>query len=195
MATDRCGAKTTAGTPCKRTPAPGLTRCYIHGGKSPQALAKGAERLALARAERTLESLGQTEPVSEPIRALEDLAGQAVALVDVLRGAVSHLEQIRYQDAHAGEQIRGELTAYLSALARAESILAKIIGLGLDERRLRIEEARVLIVVNALAKVLAHRDLDLDSAKQRRARALIARELGAPAAVIDGTAEEVPDGA
>ncbi|MFN8533863.1 MAG: HGGxSTG domain-containing protein [Dehalococcoidia bacterium] len=30
----RCGAKTRAGDPCRRLPAPGRTRCYSHGGKS-----------------------------------------------------------------------------------------------------------------------------------------------------------------
>ncbi len=30
----RCGAKTRAGTPCKRLPCTGRTRCNLHGGKS-----------------------------------------------------------------------------------------------------------------------------------------------------------------
>ena len=124
-----CGAKTRTGGTCKNRPMNGQRRCHVHGGSSPQALAAAAERLALTRAQRTLESIGETAPCRDPLTALEDLAGQALALVDVLRGAVSRLEQIRYQDAHAGEQLRGELTAYLSALARAESILGKIITL------------------------------------------------------------------
>lgn len=187
-----CGAKTSTGGVCKNLPMEGTNRCYHHGGAAPQVKRKAAERLALAKAQRTLESLGETEPVTDPITALEDLAGQAVALCDVLRGAVSRLEQVRYQDGHAGEQIRGELQAYLSALGRAESILGKIISLDLASRRLALDEARVLLVVNAVTKVLGHRDLDLDAERQRRARALIARELGAPAGVIDGTATEVP---
>lgn len=30
-----CGAKTSNGTPCKKAPTPGMTRCYMHGGKTP----------------------------------------------------------------------------------------------------------------------------------------------------------------
>src|SRR5690606_3084472 len=30
-----CGAKTRAGTPCKRAPVPGRTRCRLHGGLTP----------------------------------------------------------------------------------------------------------------------------------------------------------------
>lgn len=33
----KCGAKTRAGTPCQRDPAPGKTRCHYHGGASPGA--------------------------------------------------------------------------------------------------------------------------------------------------------------
>ena len=31
---DICGAKTRSGTPCKRGPVPGKTRCKLHGGMS-----------------------------------------------------------------------------------------------------------------------------------------------------------------
>jgi hypothetical protein len=44
-----CGATTTAGTPCRRACAPGLTRCNLHGGKSPQAIAAAQRYLAFGR--------------------------------------------------------------------------------------------------------------------------------------------------
>jgi hypothetical protein len=34
MAKGQCGAKTRAGTPCKRAPVPGKKRCKLHGGAS-----------------------------------------------------------------------------------------------------------------------------------------------------------------
>jgi glucans biosynthesis protein len=30
-----CGARTRAGAPCRKLPAPGRTRCRLHGGASP----------------------------------------------------------------------------------------------------------------------------------------------------------------
>ena len=34
MPSPTCGAKTRAGTPCRRRPCPGRTRCRLHGGLS-----------------------------------------------------------------------------------------------------------------------------------------------------------------
>lgn len=44
-----CGAMRKNGLICKRTPAPGATKCYIHGGAAPQAKAKAEQMLALLR--------------------------------------------------------------------------------------------------------------------------------------------------
>jgi len=176
-----CGARTRSGGACKRHPGPGLTRCKFHGGASPLALAKAEERLAEARARKTLASLGEpVEPVTDAVAALESLAGQCVALTSILRSAVGDLESIRYTSTQGFEQVRGELTAYISLLARTESVLAKIVALDLDSRRLALDQAKILAIVGALEAVLSHRDLALDPERQRRGRELLARRLGAP---------------
>jgi hypothetical protein len=168
----------------------GTNRCDFHGGKSPQVIAKAAERRALARAQRTLEALGgNVEPVKDPFAALEKLAGEAVTLTEILREEVSKLRQIRYESAHGGEQLRAEISGYLAAMARAESILGRILSLDLDARRLQLEEAQAQEVIAALTKALQDRALNLDTAQQQRARALIARELGVPP-VIEASAED-----
>jgi len=138
--------------------------------------------LAEQRALRVLANLEQVESVTDPFAALEGLAGQAVALVDILRKQVAQLQEIRYRGGPGSgtEQLRAELAAYLSALGRAESILGRILSLDLDSRRVRLEEAKVAAVVLALDKVLASPDLALDSERQRRGRELLARALGAP---------------
>jgi hypothetical protein len=154
----------------------------MHGGASPQARRKAAERLAAAEARRTLEDLGgQVEPIGDPFAALEQLAGEAVALVAVLRGQVAALQAVRYQGGPGSgtEQLRGELQAYMTALGRAESILGRIAALDLDARRVRLQEAQVALVVSAFAKVLRHGALGLDVEAQRRARGMLALELGA----------------
>lgn len=95
-----------------------------------------------AEAERMFHSLGKTEPITDPILALEELAGQAKALVDSLQAVVTKLRTIRYRDERGAEQLRGELTVYLAAIAQAESILGRIVVLDLDERRVRVVERR-----------------------------------------------------
>jgi hypothetical protein len=162
----------------------GQSVCRMHGGSSPQARKKAAERLAEQAARRTLSDLGaEAPPVVDALDALERLGGEAVRLVDVLRGMVSDLEEIRYRGGPGSgtEQLRGELGAFLSALGRAESVLGRILALDLDAKRVRIEEAKVAAVVLALDKVLASPDLALDTERQRRGRELLARALGAPA--------------
>lgn len=185
-----CGARTRSGGQCRQPAMVGQARCRMHGGLSPQALRAAAERQARAAALRTLRDLGEVEPVTDPVGALEHLAGQAVALVEVLRGLVSKLEEVRYSGGpgSGGEQLRGELTAYLSALGRAESILGRIVALDLDARRVRLQEAQAALVVAAFARVLRHRELALAPELQRRARSLLAAELGQPV----GTDQELP---
>jgi len=179
-----CGARTRSGGACKRHPGPGLTRCKFHGGASPLALAKAEERLAEARARKTLASLGEpVEPVTDAVAALESLAGQCVALTSILRSAVGDLESIRYRSTQGFEQVRGELSAYVSMLGRTESVLSKIVSLDLDSRRVRLEEARILLIVTALEQVLASPKLGLDPERQRQGRELLARRLGAPEVV------------
>ena len=196
-----CGAKTRAGVPCKRQAMRGSNRCDFHGGKSPQARRKAAERLLEQRAQSVLAELGEDiEPIRDPLTALEEVAGQVMALVGLLKGKVSELTEIRYSSGMGLEQVRSELSVYLSALTRAESVLGRIISLDLEGRRVTIEEAKVAAVVLALDKVLASPDLSLDSERQRRGRQLLARALGAQgvskvlAAPFNVPAEQDSDG-
>lgn len=173
---DFCGAKTRSGSTCRQRAITGGNRCYIHGGSSPQAKAKAAERIAEQRARRYLADLGgDVAPVTDPIGELERLGGQAVALVDLLRGVVSELQELRYRAMGLGaEQVRGELQAYMAAMARAESILGRIVSLNLDERRTRIQEAQVEQVLAAIGRALDQ--LGLSEGEQQRAAELIAAE-------------------
>lgn len=163
----------------------GADVCRVHGGRAPQVRAAAERRIAEAKGRRTLADLTSvavdTSPALDPFGALEDLGQQAVALVDVLRGLVSDLQEVRYRGGPGSgtEQLRGELEAYLSALGRAESIVGRIIALDLEGRRVRLQEAQAGLVVQALARVLSSRQLDLDPQRQRLGRELLARELGA----------------
>ena len=59
-----CGAATSAGTPCKRRPAPGGRRCYVHGGSSPIAREAAERRLLYGVSlalDRLLDALSEHE--------------------------------------------------------------------------------------------------------------------------------------
>lgn len=176
----RCHGRKTDGSPCPNWAMAGQLVCSAHGGRSPQAKLAAQRRLAEGRAARTLADLGEPPPpVTDAVTALEALAGEAVALTAVLRRAVSELEQLRYSavPGAGGEQLRGELQAYLSALGRAESICGRIASLGLDERRVRVEEAQMAALLSALNRALAR--AALEPAIEVRVRELAAAEINA----------------
>lgn len=186
--TRRCEARSRrTGQPCRNPAMLGGTRCRMHGGASPQARRKAAERLAESKARAALSSLaGDVEPVTDAVGALESLAGEVVALTGILRGFVSELEEVRYRGGigQGFEQLRGELSFYLQSLQRAESVLAAIVKLDLDARRVRLQERQAQAVVVAVGRVLER--IGLGQAEQRQARALLAGELG----VVDVQAVE-----
>jgi Zn-dependent oligopeptidase len=184
----QCGAKTRDGTACRKPPIAGGSRCRLHGGATPAALAKAQERLALARATKALADLGGAiEPIVDPFSALEELAGWSYQLTDILRQRVAQLQQLRFKSDQGFEQVAGELTAFMSMLARSESILAKIVSLGIAERRQRLDELQLKRMSAALDRALSNRDVALTSEQQRRLRQALVRELD----YIDSTVEDV----
>lgn len=173
----RCGAKTKHG-PCKRWPIKGGARCTSHGAGTVAAKRKANERLAEERARKMLSKLGRPDPVTDPIGELQQVAGEATAWSQLLRDKVLALEgDFRYEHDKTGEQIRGEVQVYTNALKQTGEILARIIALDLEANRLRLEEAKVLILVKALDQVLGLRELNLTSSQRTFAQTQLVKRL------------------
>lgn len=178
-----CHATTRSGAQCRTPPMHGQQVCRMHGGSSPQALRKASERVVEQQARTMLSALGESDPVDDPYAALLDIASQAKAFADIMRDQVVRLEELRYSSGMGLEQIRAEVQVYLSALTRAESVISSVIKLDLDTRRLRLREAQVQAIILAVDRMLTSPELELDPIRQRRGRELLARALGAPAAI------------
>jgi hypothetical protein len=167
-----CGAKKRQGEGTCHRPAgwgtdhPGAGRCKLHGG-STRNLRTKAHRDGTLDAARRLTALHDVVAVDDPIAALLGLAGQLVALVDVLRSFVADLSSVAYEGDKTGEQIKGELQVYLAAAARAESILTNIIRLNLEERLVRVNEAQSDMVVVLIEHVLARAGLEVQAVDVR----------------------------
>jgi hypothetical protein len=174
-----CGAKTRGGKgpPCRKTPIAGGNRCRFHGGGSPQAKAKAAERLALAKAHKYLQQLGEDHvPHRDSYEALQDLGNQASLLVDLLRGVIARLDTVSSDGgAGVGEQIRGEVQAYLQAMTRAESVHGRILSLNLEARRVLVEEEKAQFIAGAMKAALEA--ADLSPAQQAAAMAVLRMRL------------------
>jgi hypothetical protein len=150
--------------------------------KAQNKAARQGDRM-VRRAGFALERLNQPSRIGDPIDRLEELAADALALTEALKEQVAVLRSIRYESDRGGEQIRGELTAYLSAMNTAEKVLASIVRLDLDSRRLRVAEAQAALFVIAIHGILG----ELGVGDDPRLAELVHKHLS-----IAGTAEEVP---
>jgi hypothetical protein len=93
-------------------------------------------------------------PVDDPLRALQELAGQVVAWKDALAARVS-MNALRYESAVATEQVRGEVQLLERAMDRCNMVLATIAKLRIDERLAAIDEATASMIVRAIEAGLA----------------------------------------
>lgn len=148
----RCTARRKQeGGRCTQWAMRGGAVCRMHGGKSPQALRKAAQRQVVSEAAAVL---GRLERV-DPTQALDD----ALA---VLRAAM--VASVGAADAAAA----ADLAERVAKVARAA------VDAGVQVRRLALEETQVALLGRALELVLT--DLGLDPTSQR-VRAVVHRRL------------------
>jgi hypothetical protein len=167
-----CGARTRGGGTCKKPPLAGATRCRLHGGASPNSLAKAQERITDAKAGRELARLGITYRDIHPGDALVELVQYQASIVDFWRRKVSELEEAdltwgttKVKD---GGDDRGTTSeakpniAYV-LLDQAQSRLAEYataaLKAGVEERRVRLAESQGALVAQAIRTVLDGLDL------------------------------------
>lgn len=162
-----CGAKTRGGGTCQKPPLAGATRCRLHGGASPQALAKAQERITDAKAGRELAKLGVTYRDIHPGDALVELVQYQASIVDFWRRKVSELDDAdltwgttKVKD---GGDDRGTTSeakpniAYVlldQAQARLAEYATAALKAGVEERRVRLAESQGALVAQAIRQVL-----------------------------------------
>lgn len=144
---------------CRRRAAPGLSVCVMHGGSTKAAKAKGRQNLADAAMERTAvavyaETAGDIPPITNPLQALSELAGEVVAWQAYLREELKRLPELATRDHWGKEDARAVVALYERALDRSGNILTKIGRLNIDERLARIHEAEGLLMFAAVEAAL-----------------------------------------
>jgi len=139
-----------------------------------------AARVEEARrtADEALRLLGRegVAPVTNPLEALADLAGEILATKDIFRDRVAQLQEEawRYSDDKGGEQLRAELALYERALDRSNRVLADIARMKIDERLAAITEQQAQTLTTVITAVLRRLNLGDQAAKVRE---LVAVEL------------------
>ncbi len=156
----------------------GWGRCRKHLGTTPT-VAKAAETERVEHEVRAMLVQFGIQPVDDPLREIEMLAGEMKVFKEAAGQKVNALAELRYKDAKGAEQIRAEVIIYERAVDRYQRILVDMARLGLDERMLRIREGQGKIIVAAVAAGLA--DVDIPGELQQEIRAAIARRLQAAA--------------
>lgn len=140
----RCRAKSKrTGERCRRFPAPGATVCHFHGGASRLVRAAAERRRTEAEASALLELLWDptAAPITDPIEALQRLAGRLQHAADVL-GARLEGAELDGATGLAWVRVLRELRQALEGMERLdltkkqvalEQDKAKMVGLALDE--------------------------------------------------------------
>src|SRR5580692_7153568 len=127
----KCGGTNRQGEPCgnpagKGTDHLGSGNCSNHAGSTPTgrlaALNERAERLLYQR---------DAAPVTDPLSALQRLAGRAAAWEDIIGEKVNELHSLRYST-EGGEQLRAEIAVMERAMDRLGKLLVDIAKLNIE---------------------------------------------------------------
>ena len=205
----RCGARNRKGEPCSQPALYGGRVCRFHGGWAPQVRAAGERRLAEDALRRSAH-IWSTDPAAVEAAAhpaellLEELA-RTVSIVrrlqdrllaeapDSLVFGVTETEEGTVPDGHGGTVRVASVTrgakpsVWLQLFGEERDRLLKqataMASLGLEERRVRLEEAEVALVGDAIRAGLT---AILPPELQRDALAAASRYL----LTIDATARE-----
>lgn len=150
-----CGAKTRSGKPCRQHPIRGGTRCRMHGGSAPRALAKANRRVIEARIQGEL-AKREIEPITDPVAAYADLAGEIWQWKEIARAHIADLQTWATANIVTGvDEVSALVQIYERALERAQRSLADMLRIGLTAEHLRqARERPTLDQAQAFQRVL-----------------------------------------
>jgi hypothetical protein len=181
QASGTCGAKTRAGTPCRRlagfaTPHPGRGRCRAHGGLAPRAIVAAERAELLAEARRWAD---------------DHHADPGDLMLGLVRATSAHaaLVERRLRERPDDDSALLLWHRLLESVQRtAADVAARAVSLGLEERRQRLAEREAALLAAAITDGLREAFGDLATVERRTLFAdVVERRL----LVLEGSAEEL----
>ena len=155
-----CAARKRDGRPCTKNARTGMTVCQTHGGSTRHVIAGAQRRLAAAALHKHLRDTPY-EAMTDPVEALQLMGGQAVAVGEWASSRAGALEQ-RLEECDPGEsaaltfQLGGAIAAWGDWHDRAMRVGVALAGLGLEERRVRLEERQADAVTRLVHGLIDH---------------------------------------
>lgn len=164
----KCGAKNRAGKPCGHpagygTDHPGFGRCKHHTGSTTNG------RMAARR-----QRLGLVVPA--PIGGFDAIERGLGVLNGIMVALEAELENLD-EGVADGAELRATVRLARDAARDLASVGKLAADAGLDERRLRLEEAKLSLLAATLRAVFSDPELALDEAQQETAARVTARHL------------------
>jgi len=150
-----CPRKNNRG-PCHGSPVTGTERCRMHLGGAAQPVI--AEARLQEEAARLLYQR-DAPAVTDPLSALQRLAGRAAAWEDIIGEKVNEMRSIRYST-EGGEQLRAEIAVMERAMDRLGKLLVDIAKLNIEERLAVIQQRTADMLELALTEALQKSGLD-----------------------------------
>lgn len=183
----QCKAILGNGNRCRQYAMLGQMICKNHGGMNRTTKAKAQERIILQDAEKALERLKSEKrksaransileimPITDPLTALYNVAGELMALKELLRGKVEDMRG-EIETSPGSSEVRGAFTAYQIVLRDVVNTLSKITQLKIDERLVAIEQQKADMIASAIVLTLA--ELNLDRETQDKAKVAVVQRL------------------
>ena len=151
--------------PCHGAAVTGSDSCRMHLGEAAAPVI--AEAKLQEQAERLLYQR-DAPPVTDPLSALQRLAGRAAAWEDIIGEKVNEMRSIRYSTEEGGEQLRAEIAVMERAMDRLGRLLVDIAKLNIEERLAGIRKQTLDMMERALDAALEASGTGLDGKQKAR---------------------------
>lgn len=164
---------------CKRRPIPGGTVCVMHGGKTPAVKAAAEARLVEAEAVKVIGRMWNPDaaPITNAVEAMQKLAGRLGHACEVLGHRLESGDPCDVCGRGDLQLDSAAAAAWLRILRENRQLLVDMERLGIAERFVQLESARIDLMVAAVGR--AFEVLGLDPAQRIEGTRVLLAELRA----------------
>lgn len=148
-----------SGKQCTAKPVNGFPLCQTHIERA------SVEEIALVRGKDVAFDKIQGNVIVNPLEELANLVSEVILYKDYCAEQVAKLRGDHRYEGRSGEQLRAEVALYERSLDRAGKLLIEWSRLNIDERLMRIEEAKAMTIIEVIRRALTSAELSEEQRK------------------------------